>query len=49
MESFAPVASFVTLRLVFALTVLPHFYVNHYDVSVAPIDESELDVSKFSN
>ena len=41
-ESFAPVASFVTLRLVFALTALPHFQVNHYDVSVAFI-ESELD------
>jgi hypothetical protein len=43
-ESFAPVASFVTLRLVFALTALPHFHVNHYDVSVAFI-ESELDES----
>ena len=43
-ESFAPVASFVTLRLVFALTALPHFHVNHYDVSVAFI-ESELDDS----
>ena len=43
-ESFAPVASFVTLRLVFALTALPHFQVNHYDVSVAFI-ESELDES----
>jgi hypothetical protein len=41
-ESFSPVASFVTLRLVFALTALPHFHVNHYDVSVAFI-ESELD------
>ena len=41
-ECFAPVASFVTLRLVFALTVLPHFHVNHYDVSVAFI-ESVLD------
>ena len=41
-ESFTPVASFVTLRLVFALTALPHFHVNHYDVSVAFI-ESELD------
>jgi hypothetical protein len=41
-ESFAPVASFVTLRLVFALTALPNFHVNHYDVSVAVI-ESELD------
>ena len=43
-ESFAPVASFVTLRLVFALTALPNFHVNHYDVSVAFI-ESELDES----
>jgi hypothetical protein len=43
-ESFALVASFVTLRLVFALTALPHFHVNHYDVSVAFI-ESELDES----
>ena len=43
-ESFAPVTSFVTLRLVFALTALPHFHVNHYDVSVAFI-ESELDES----
>ena len=43
-ESFALVASFVTLRLVFALTALPHFQVNHYDVSVAFI-ESELDDS----
>jgi hypothetical protein len=41
-ESFAPVASFVTLRMVFALTALPHFHVNHYDVSVAFI-ESVLD------
>jgi hypothetical protein len=31
-ESFAPVASFVTLRLVFALTALPNFHVNHYDL-----------------
>ena len=37
-ESFAPVASFVTLRLVFSLTSLPHFRVNHYDVSVAFIE-----------
>jgi hypothetical protein len=37
-ESFAPVASFVTLHLVFALTALPHFQVNHYDVSVAFIE-----------
>jgi hypothetical protein len=43
-ESFAPVASFVTLRLVFALTALPNFHVNHYDVLVAFI-ESELDDS----
>ena len=41
-ECFAPVASFVTLRLVFALSALPHFQVNHYDVSVAFI-ESVLD------
>jgi hypothetical protein len=41
-ECFAPVASFVTLRLVFALAALPHFQVNHYDVSVAFI-ESVLD------
>ena len=40
-ESFAPVASFVTLRGALALTALPHFHVNHYDVSVAFI-ESEL-------
>ena len=43
-ESFAPVASFVKLRLVFVLTALPHLHVNHYDVSVAFI-ESELDDS----
>jgi hypothetical protein len=36
-ESFAPVASFVTLRLVFALTALPHFQVNHYDVRVSSL------------
>jgi len=44
LRKFAPVASFVTLRLVFALTALPHFHVNYYDVSVAFI-ESELDDS----
>ena len=37
-ESYAPVASFITLRLVFSLTALPHFHVNHYDVSVAFIE-----------
>ena len=41
-ESFALDASFVSLRLVFALTALPHFHVSHCDVSVAFI-ESELD------
>jgi hypothetical protein len=45
-ESFAPVASFVTLHLVFALTALPNFHVNHYDVSVTFI-ESELDEFAF--
>ena len=37
-ESYAPVTSFVTLRLVMGLTALPHFQVNHYDVSVAFIE-----------
>jgi hypothetical protein len=41
-ERFAPVASFVTLRLVFALTALPHFQVNHYDVSVASSKASSM-------
>jgi hypothetical protein len=45
-ESFATVASFVTLRLVFALTALPNFHVNHYDVTVTvAFIESELDDS----
>ena len=48
-ESFAPVASFVTLRLVFALTALPHFHVNHYDVSVHPIALTTLPSSSWSH
>ena len=34
-ESFAPVASFVTIRTLFALTALPMFVVLQYDVQVA--------------
>ena len=34
-ESFSPVVSFVTVRLLFALTALPFFKVLQYDVSVA--------------
>ena len=41
-ETFAPVISFVTLRLLFALTALPHFDVTQYDISVAFI-EAEID------
>ena len=44
-ESYAPVASFVTLRLVFSLTALPHFTVNHYDVSVAFIESHRDDTT----
>ena len=41
-ENFAPVASYVTIRTLFALTALPMFTVLQYDVSVAFI-ESVLD------
>ena len=41
-ESYAPVASFITIRLLFALTSLPQFKVLQYDVSVAFI-HSKLD------
>ena len=41
-ENYAPVASFITLRLLFALTSLPQFKVLQYDVSVAFI-QSKLD------
>jgi hypothetical protein len=41
-ENFAPVASYVTIRTLFALTALPMFIVLQYDVSVAFI-ESILD------
>ncbi len=34
-ESFSPVASFVTIRTLFALTALPMFKVYQYDVQVA--------------
>ena len=37
-ESFSPVASFVTIRTLFALTALPHFNVYQYDVQVAWAD-----------
>ena len=41
-ENYAPVASFITLRLLFALTNIPNFQVLQYDVSVAFI-QSKLD------
>jgi len=41
-ENYAPVASFITLRLLFALTSIPNFQVLQYDVSVAFI-QSKLD------
>jgi len=41
-ENYAPVASFITLRLPFALTSIPNFQVLQYDVSVAFI-QSKLD------
>ena len=34
-ENYAPVVSFITLRLLFALTSIPNFQVLQYDVSVA--------------
>ena len=34
-ESFSPVVSFTTIRLLIALTALPHWHAIHYDVSVA--------------
>ena len=34
-ESFSPVVSFTTIRLLIALTAMPHWHVMHYDVSVA--------------
>ena len=37
-ETFAPVISFVTLRMLFALTAIPHFEVTQYDISVAFIE-----------
>jgi len=43
-ENFAPVASYVTIRTLFALTALPSFRVLQYDVSVAFI-ESILDTN----
>jgi len=39
-ESFSPVASFVTIRTLFALTALPMFKVYQYDVEVAFIQSS---------
>ena len=41
-ENYAPVASFITIRLLFALTSIPDFKVLQYDVSVAFI-QSKLD------
>jgi len=41
-ENYAPVACFITLRLLFALTSIPNFQVLQYDVSVAFI-QSKLD------
>jgi len=41
-ENYALVASFITLRLLFALTSIPNFQVLKYDVSVAFI-QSKLD------
>ena len=41
-ENYAPVASFTTIRLLFALTSIPNFKVLQYDVSVAFI-QSKLD------
>lgn len=34
-ESFSPVVSFTSIRLLIALTALPHWQIFHYDVSVA--------------
>jgi len=34
-ENYAPVASFITIRLLFALTSIPNFQVLQFDVSVA--------------
>jgi hypothetical protein len=34
-ESFSPVVSFTTIRLLITLTALPHWHSIHYDVSVA--------------
>ena len=41
-ENYAPVSSFITIRLLFALTSIPNFEVLQYDVSVAFI-QSKLD------
>jgi len=41
-ENYAPVASFITLSLLFALTSIPNFQALQYDVSVAFI-QSKLD------
>ena len=41
-ENYAPVASFITIRLLFALTSIPNFEMLQYDVSVAFI-QSKLD------
>ena len=41
-KNYAPVASFITIRLLFALTSIPDFKVLQYDVSVAFI-QSKLD------
>jgi len=41
-KNYAPVASFITIRLLFALTSIPNFKVLQYDVSVAFI-QSKLD------
>jgi len=41
-KNYASVASFMTLRLLFALTSIPNFQVLQYDVSVAFI-QSKLD------
>jgi hypothetical protein len=41
-ESFSPVVSFTTIRLLIALTALPHWHAIHYDVSV-PFITAEID------
>lgn len=41
-ESFSPIASFVTIQTLFALTVLPMFNLYKYDVQVAFVESAIL-------